>query len=234
MMEKIKSALKLQEPSHQSSMNKFAIFCRANAEMPYYYKSTVMDAAVTSSILYGCETWFCKKPLKVISTYNQLLKCLLGVRLNTSINLCLVKSGKQPARFIIRHRLKTFLEGKMRHRDMEEPFQIAFEMCKRMNLPGFRFLQDTINRNNDDESLEKVALSVRNRPDASKFITYRTELNPELNVHNIYGKSVYIHEYLRISFTRLRLMSHNLRIETGRWSRINVERRVCQCDSFSF
>ena len=100
---KIKSALKLHEPSHQSSMNKFAIFCRANAEMPYYYKSTVMDAAVTSSILYGCETWFCKKPQKVISTYNQLLKCLLGVRLNTSINLCLVESGKHPARFIIRH-----------------------------------------------------------------------------------------------------------------------------------
>ena len=44
---KIKSVLKLHEPSHQSSMNKFTIFCRANAEIPYYFKSTVMDAAVT-------------------------------------------------------------------------------------------------------------------------------------------------------------------------------------------
>ena len=93
--------------------------------MPYFYKTTVMDAAVTSSILYGCETWFCKKPLKIISTYNQFVKCLLGVRINTNISLCLAESGKSPARFIIRQRLKSFLERKMSNRDMEEPFQIA-------------------------------------------------------------------------------------------------------------
>ena len=30
-------------------------------------------------------------------------------------------------------------------------------------------------------------------------------------------------------FTRFRLSSHHLKIETGRWARIEVERRVCDC-----
>lgn len=32
-----------------------------------------------------------------------------------------------------------------------------------------------------------------------------------------------------LTFTRLRLSSHNLKIEKGRWSRIVREARLCQC-----
>jgi len=39
----------------------------------------------------------------------------------------------------------------------------------------------------------------------------------------------YIPEIYRISFTRLRLSSHRLRIETGRWSRLPRENRLCPC-----
>ena len=51
----MESALKLHEPAHLSSVNKFAIFCHTNTVMPYYYKSLVMEAAVVSSIFYGCK-----------------------------------------------------------------------------------------------------------------------------------------------------------------------------------
>ena len=37
----------------------------------------------------------------VISKYNLLVKCLLGVRKNTSINLCFVESGIPPPQFVI-------------------------------------------------------------------------------------------------------------------------------------
>ena len=36
-------------------------------------------------------------------------------------------------------------------------------------------------------------------------------------------------DYLRINFTRFRTSSHRLRIETGRWSRIPHEQRLCEC-----
>ena len=38
---------------------------------------------------------------------------------------------------------------------------------------------------------------------------------------------------MRTAFTRLRVMSHDLRIETGRWSRTPRELRVCNSDSQS-
>ena len=38
-----------------------------------------------------------------------------------------------------------------------------------------------------------------------------------------------IPEYLWIAFTRMRLSSHRLRIETGRWARLQREHRLCRC-----
>ena len=122
----------------------------------------------------------------------------------------------------------------MQNRDMDEPFQKIYEMCRNMNTPGFRFLQKITRDNPNDESLEKHVSLVRNKPlSLTKFVTYRTQLNPELKMHAIYGRTGYIPDYLRTSFTRLRLMSHRLKIETGRWSRTERIRRVCQCDRVS-
>ena len=66
--------------------------------------------------------------------------------------------------------------------------------------------------------------------EGSKFNTYMHELNRSLNFHSIYSSSVFVPDYLRQSFSRLRLMSHCLKIETGRWSRIPRVARVCQCN----
>ena len=62
----------------------------------------------------------------------------------------------------------------------------------------------------------------------SKAITYRS-INPELTVHKAYTAKEYIDERERLSFTRFRLSSHHLKIETGRWARIEAENRVCDC-----
>ena len=113
---------------------------------------------------------------------------------------------------------------------MEEPFQIVYEMCKTANTKGFKFLQKVINGNNTVDSLEKVANSIRNDLTSTKLQTYCTELNPDLEVHDAYGKSTFLPDYVRVAFTRLRVMSHNLRIETGRWSNVPTVNRVCQCD----
>ena len=192
-----------------------------------------MDSAVVSSIFYGCEIWLCENPEHAIKTYNQLVRCLLSVRSNTSTNMCLVESGKPPAKYVINKRIKTFLEKKMERQDMDEPFQIAYEMCRDKNSPGYRFLKKAMEKNLEDESLEMITRSIRAKEGATKLITYRTELNPDLNTHKIYGRTVYIPDYIRVSFTRLRVMSHNLRIETGRWSKLDRERRVCRCNNTS-
>ena len=43
----------------------------------------------------------------------------------------------------------------------------------------------------------------------------------------MYDKNV--PEYVRTAFTRIRLGSHRLRIETGRWARLPADERLCMC-----
>ena len=63
----------------------------------------------------------------------------------------------------------------------------------------------------------------------TRSVTYRS-INTNLVPHIIYmSKKLTIPEQERIAFTRLRLSSHRLKIETGRWSRIPKEQRICQC-----
>ena len=51
---------------------------------------------------------------------------------------------------------------------------------------------------------------------------------PSLEVPSVYRNRL-IPEYKRVKYSKLRLSSHDLRIETGRWCRIPRERRLCKC-----
>ena len=53
---------------------------------------------------------------------------------------------------------------------------------------------------------------------STRHVTYKL-MNPSLEVNYIYSQYASVPEFQRIAFTRLRLMSHRLRIETGRWTR---------------
>ena len=48
---------------------------------------------------------------------------------------------------------------------------------------------------------------------------------PQTRICHVFAKKCRV----SFSFTRLRLSSHRLRIETGRWSRIPRENRLCAC-----
>ena len=77
-----------------------------------------------------------------------------------------------------------------------------------------------------DSDLKEMRIQLREAT-GSKFVTYG-QLNPELHKHPMYENST-IPEFKRIALTRFRTSSHRLRIETGRWSRILRERRICDC-----
>ena len=75
-------------------------------------------------------------------------------------------------------------------------------------------------------------MEVRNEQNASKLQHYKQHLNATLDVHPIYNASSYVPDYTRRAFSRLRLQSHSLKVETGRWSRIPREERLCdRCDA---
>ena len=62
--------------------------------------------------------------------------------------------------------------------------------------------------------------------DSSKRKSY-LEINPKLEPTTY--RSSQLPEHDRIAYTRMRLGSHHLKVETGRWARIPRENRLCQC-----
>jgi len=67
-----------------------------------------------------------------------------------------------------------------------------------------------------DSSRRKQYLSINPHLEASNFLVHSPTFIPEQD---------------RIATTRLRLGSHHLRIETGRWSRTPLQNRTCICET---
>ena len=110
----------------------------------------------------------------------------------------------------------------------DDPFIFAYELTQLENRKLSNYINVTLN---SDVSIQSALVRLRASIDASvrtKFTTYRS-INPSYAVHNVYYNRGNIPEYIRVSFTRFRLSSHRLKVETGRWSRIAPERRVCVC-----
>ena len=55
-------------------------------------------------------------------------------------------------------------------------------------------------------------------------------MNPDLIQNPMYSNR-FVNELDRINASRIRLSSHNLAIETGRWARKLRENRLCKCGS---
>ena len=54
---KSESAMALHETESEAILNKFSIFCAKNTQMPFQHTRVLFDAAVTTLLLYGSESW---------------------------------------------------------------------------------------------------------------------------------------------------------------------------------
>ena len=168
-------------------------------------------------------------PLKVV----EAVKALLGVRITTSNDLCLIESGLRPLSAIVKTRQRKFFQKMLEARsDMtDDPFMHVFGITGEMNTVMWRYIEG-INGENDFvlEEIAEIKDSVTNQPpSATKFRTYLA-MNPTLETHPLYtSNSPTLPDYLRINFTRYRLSSHRLRVEVGRWSRTPHDQRLCPC-----
>ena len=110
--------------------------------------------------------------------------------------------------------------------DYEYPFHHMFRICQENNTPAATFVNNARLYRVPSE-LSRLTTEVSNEQNATKIMNYAEKLNPSLNLHPIYTTQSYVPDYMRVSFSRLRLMSHSLKVETGRWSRIPREERLC-------
>ena len=147
--------------------------------------------------------------------------------MSTCNDLVYLESGEPNVKSVIVDRQKNFLT-KMRNNN--NYVSMTIELAVRTRCPMGKRIDcldrlPTYNR----EKFLKDTRTIVSQSVSSRRITYRT-LHPSLQPARYLNQSN-IKEHHRIAMTRLRLGSHYLRIETGRWARIPPERRSCSCQT---
>ena len=191
-----------------------------------------------SAFLYGCESWFNGYLRRVTKIYNWALKQMLGVRGTTCNDICYVESGYPPVSAIIKSKQRSFFSKMYNERSnmLDDPLGFALKLALNSRYSTKRYLEDLIVNSdfNDCQSeFEKIKLNLR-RAQSSRRTVYCNLINEPLDTHEIYIKKNKVLEIHRIAFTRFRVSSHSLAVETGRWNRrgrgrLPVEERLCSC-----
>ena len=224
---KIRSVLELHLKTRVADLNKFKIFCRTNTTMPFQYKKKVLQAVIIQSLFYGSETWLTDQLKNMEKLYVSALKALLGVRETTRTDVVLLETGMPTLKELIRKRTSSFIKKNIRGDIDETPLSIVYKMCESKGTTGYRYIKYLLD-NEITDTLEELKLRFENET-GSKAVKYK-EINPDMKIHPVYNTKNYIDERKRVVFTRFRVSSHSLKIETGRWARIRPEDRVCDCD----
>ena len=223
---KMGDVIQLHIKTRTKDLNKFRVFCKKNETMPFIYKKNVLESMIVASLLYGCESWLAVDFKDVEKMYVSAVKSVLGVRETTRKDTTLIEAGMPSLQHLIAKRTSTFIKKELNSdRVQDTPLIKIYKLCEAKRAKGFIFLNKIVNPSMQHKFSLVDKFKTQN---TSKAKTYRT-INPELSVHSAYTSREYIDERERLSFTRFRLSSHHLKIETGRWARINVENRLCDC-----
>ena len=230
------SAIKIHASNKMCHALKFISFVTKNNDIPFVVKKKIFDAALISTLLYGCESWL-KGDLKPIERqYKWCIKQLLGVRKTTNNDICLVELNLPPLKSLIVSKQRSFFRKiyHERHDLNDDPLMHAINIVLQYDDSDCRYINDLISSNFDDQQEGKILLKQSILSSQSNRLTFYKQVNPELNIHEIYLKDCKVNELHRISWTRLRLSAHSLAIETGRWNRrgrgrLPPEERLCSC-----
>ena len=229
---KILSSVEEHATSKRKHLLKLVSFLRKNRDMPFSVKRKVFNACFMSSIVYSCESWINVSTKSVEKLYVGAIKALLDVRITTCNELCLIELGLPRFSAYIKQRQREFFvkASLTRQTIANDPLMQVWSLIRGSNSPTARYIDDLTagNKNFVMDSLNDLKDSVREKSITRSKMTSYMSINPQLQSPALY--SLDIAEYKRIAITRLRVISHNLKIETGRWSRIARENRLCPCD----
>lgn len=223
---KLEDDLDLHMSKRYVAVHKFFNFIRANKVAPIQVKLKVLEACVASSLLHNCETFGSKIPKQLETIYFSLIKCCLGVRSNTPNKLVLIESGMPTLESLIYSRQHTFFTKFIANLKENSARKLVFDGIQDS---GCDFLDHYINLLNSYHSKDDIRTHFSNnltnevntlagQEDKYKFQLYK-RFNPDLTPLEFYKT--------HFKFPRLRLSSHSMPVETGRWRRIPREERLC-------
>ena len=212
---------------------KFSSFISAHRDAPFAVKRKVWDAAVVSAVLYGCETWWTSDIKSAATLYMSTIKQLLGVRSQTSNDLTLMELELPSLSALVKKRQRNFFCKYTNRSDYNmTPMKRALDIAIACRSPMSKyFTRNILTEENstdpihEDINQRRITIQTSGHTRMSTYIC----MNPNLTISNVYTSSPAVPEYMRIIYSKFRLSSHRLMVETGRWSRIPRENRLCDC-----
>ena len=216
---------------------KYNNFCKKNFLAPLHIKKMVLDTCVNASLVYGCESWGNYLVPTIDSCYRQGLKTALSIRQSINNEITYIESGSSPLSIRVKkQQLKFWLS--LQELDPQHHISKFIAIGEPLNLPFLnhyknlqtlygnpKHCQDVLRNEFTATVKEKIQRESTSDP-GSRLGAYH-ECNPALE----YPGSLPVFEPDRITVTRYRTGSHNLKVETGRFAapRIPREDRLCDC-----
>ena len=128
----------------------------------------------------------------------------------------------------IRKRSAAFLKKELLGDQLDEtPLKKIYKICEGKQTRGYKYIRNLM-MPSEIQPAQPSLFQIFAIERGTKAATYR-RINPDLKIHPVYLSKEYVDERARMTFTKLRLSSHSLKVETGRWSRIAPEDRLCGC-----
>ena len=176
------------------------------------------------------ETWLCNNFGKMETLYMKVLKTLVDVRASTCNDLLLLETGMPSLSVLIHEKRSKYLKNKLASLNPEAPLNLALTLAKSCNTLSTKIIDSALLDHDQNDRLtdrNRLVEKVTSNIESSKRKTY-IHLNPNFQTPDMYSDK-FVPEITRRAFSRFRLSSHRLRIETGRWSRTPKELRLCPC-----
>ena len=206
------------------NIKKFYDWLDVNLITPINIKLVVMDACMFAAYLYGCECWSTidKVTDKLLVIERKLLKSILQVKPSTPNAIVYTELGRCDRISMIKVRQKKFYANCKKLTKEEAVMRCILDLCKDLDI--VKYYED-LNNGLDVQSRERMKDEITGAT-TTHHERYR-EITDVSYVDAIYGQ--FLREDKRVAITRWRLSSHDLRIETGRYTSPSTPREARTC-----
>ena len=162
------------------------------------------------------------------SLYFVLIKSALGVRKNTANDLVLIESGLLNLQGLIRSRQYKFYETFLSNLEPNSARQSVFSALRNN---GNKFLEHYSNLLHEHQSPKHIKNSHRQQiMDKVKGFA-RSDKHYKYQIYALFNPDLKPGDLTKpysSAFSRLRLSSHSMPIELGRWNRLRRDGRLCE------
>ena len=207
------------------NIKKFGEWLDINAMTPVNIKICVLDACMFAAYLYGCECWSLsvdEVKEKILAIERKMLKMILQVKPSTPDQLIYVELGRCNVMCRIKQRQKRFFERCKQLSDEDAILSRIMKLCTHLDFYKY---YESLGENLVQENLDDMKNTINNAT-TTYLARYKDICGTNYN-DCIYGQ--FLREDKRIIITKWRLSSHNIKIETGRYTTPFTprEERVC-------